>query len=237
MPPVSAVPLLQPWLDFLRNAWTQIVHFWGHLTDGQGTALQAFVITAGGLWAYYLYRRRREFQATVRIEAAAKIVDVADNALLIVRVHLINDSAAFILVSALATLMTVEPPSPGATPKLAVIDKQDVLGYVYAEPEGNGENDESGEETGLVGEMEPNECIETDLVFALLPQELLAIRLSVEGSRPLRPAVGWTRDLVRTALRRPAPTSDAEWDSFGFLVPDELRGGGFVAINSPHGGG
>lgn len=245
---MAAVPVLQPFFDFLANAWTQVVKFWSGLSEGEATAIQAAVVGGGGLWAYIQYRRRREFQATVRIETAAKVgPNPAGGRRLFLRLHLVNESSAFIDVSALATLMVVTPPlvlepvplpPPRARPVVVVLAKQDALAFVYGQPEvselrpnGHQLADEAGEE----GEMEPGECIETELLFAV-PEDLglLAVRLSVEGFRRRWWAERWVRDSWNWVRKRD-PGSDAEWDAFAYLNLPELEGTEFVPIGSPHG--
>lgn len=200
-----------------------------------GAGIQALVLAIGGVWAFLLYRRRREFQATIRIEASIRVTqDAAGGYRIFLKLHLANESAAFITIQSIATLMAVDPKEEGQMPGLIVLSKQDALACVYGEPEADVDEADNG---GEVGEMEPGECVETELLFARPRQpDLLAVRVTVEGFRPPWAPRVWVATALRWIARRPGrePKVAAEWDLFAYIDAPALVGAGVVELSTPH---
>lgn len=133
--------------------------------ETQISALQLVALVVGGLWAFGLYRRRREGQATVRVTAATRVYERPGDGLklLLVRVHISNESAVVVgEIRATVTLLMEIPDAVGDL-RLRREGTRDALLSV------NGELIEQQDGTVLFepwsASLEPGACVESEGTF------------------------------------------------------------------------
>jgi hypothetical protein len=208
-----AVPLLTPVnLSVSGSPWDGLV----------GSALQAAVLAAGGIWAFVLYLRRREFQPRVRVGVAARISEHRSPAHLFMRLHMVNECAAKVEINAMVVLFAVTSTANGR-PTFTDLGRDFPMDYAYGELQPDGlMADQAGEVTNDY-EMEPLECIEADLLFCPDPMpDLLAARTTCEQEFKRR---DWHRFWrTRTDVWR--------WENFAYIDPPALSGENYVALTS-----
>jgi len=192
--------------------------FWGSL-------IQASVLIFGGLWGYYLYRRRRPFKPRIRTTASARLAPITDQApaRLFIRLHVVNESGAHMKANARIVLWAVKQ-GEGQFPTFEERDRDFPFDYVYGtvQPTTRIMAGEDGASVSDV-ELESAECIETEVLFSFAPlPDLMAVRATVEEERTLHNWPWFWRSLV----------GGVRWESFAYLDPAALSGSEYVAITS-----
>jgi hypothetical protein len=197
---------------------------WGDIWSGVAAAVvQALVVVGGGLWAFALYKKRREFRPTVRIDSSARIAKL-DNGTsrLFLRLHMSNESGAYLRIAAQVVLWDVT--TTNEFPQFQEIGRDFPLDYVYGELRPNGVMTGPGGVAWNNSRMESKECIDGELLFNLDPiPDLMAFRASVIQTRYKRLwPFFWIKDL----------TAGEEWDDFAYLDPAVLDSHTYVAITA-----
>lgn len=189
-----------------------------------GSVLQTIVLMAGAIWAYFLYKKRREFKPHVRVGASARISrPYNQTARLFIRLHIVNESGAHLEANASIVLWSVTPINNGF-PEFREVGRDFPLDYAYGVVQENGVM--AGPDGAPVAnyEMEPLECAETEVLFSPDPlPELMAVRASVENEEIVRNWPLFWEKKVR-GIRR--------WESFAYVDPDVLTGSEYVALTS-----
>lgn len=185
--------------------------------------IQTLVVVIGGAWVFYRFRRQRVSQPTLRMLGSARLVKRGpEKARLFVRVHLTNISsvnledaeATVTLLPASDTLdkgrLSLSGPPQVEDPFLPIFgwfsdeSEPPVIGW---DPER--------------GEMEPHECVDSEVAFALdkVP-ELIALRFTVIAHTHWW--IPWNRRPFRWLPWRRHPY---KWGSYGFLSAEEALKG------------
>lgn len=193
-----------------------------------GAVLQALVLIGGAGWAYYIYRKRREFQPRVRVGVTTRLARPEKGpARLFVRLHIVNESGAHIEINARLVLFSVTTKARGY-PTFREIGRDFPMDYVYGEVLDDGlmGDIDRGPVTDIA--MEPLECIETEVLFCPHPlPALMAVRASIEKEQTPRI---WWKPWKRRSLGVTA------WESFAYVDPAAVMGAEYVALTQHEGG-
>jgi hypothetical protein len=196
---------------------------WGDVLSGiAGAGVQALVVVGGGFWAFHLYRKRREFRPKVRVDASARIAKTEDGeARVFLRLHISNESAAYIRVIANVLLWEVTT-APNNYPRFREIGRDFPMDYVYGDLQPNGVFAGPDGYPWDDSRMEPKECIDSEMMFRPDPMpKLMAVRTNIveQKFKRLMPFF-WIKD----------PIVGDEWDTFAYLDPACLSGIEYVPI-------
>jgi hypothetical protein len=167
--------------------------FWTLKPEVQVSVFQLLTLAAAGLWAFHLYKRRREGQATIRIHAAVRLglgrsrtglrKRSVRGSVLFVRLHIFNQSAVKVgNVRATVTLLDASLDREGKQHQLRRGATQDAFLPISGEMVG-GEGDTVSFDPVLT-DLEPKEHIETEVLFGVMEdQSLVALRFEVIGEQ------------------------------------------------------
>lgn len=189
-----------------------------------GTALQALVLVAGGIGGLILYVRRREFQPKVRVGVMARISRPKDGpARVFVRLHMVNECGGHVDLNARIVLWSVTT-APNTYPKFTELGRDFPMDYTYGEVQTDGV---MADPTGHVVnnyELEPLECIETEVLFCPEPlPDLMAVRASLEQDILGRDWPWFWRKVATNAVA---------WETFAYVDPAILTVKDYVALTS-----
>lgn len=192
-----------------------------------GSLLQALVLAAGALWAYRLYRKRREFKPKVRVEMAGRISSGEDGqGRVFIRLHVVNQSGTLIKMNARVVLWSVKI-SANHRPEFTELARDFPLDYIYGEVKHDRiMADDDGSPVDNC-DMEPLECFETELIFPIDPlPDLLGVRASIQQDvfRRNRP-----KFLVKEVF------DVFTWETFAYLEPSVMGGNEYVSLTSHSG--
>lgn len=190
-----------------------------------GATLQAIVLTGGGLWAWYIFRRRREFKPHVRVGLTARVVakEHGHPAHLFLRLHMVNESGGRSQVGAYVVLWEVTTTS-NDYPQFKEIARDFPLDYSHGDVAPGGVLAGPGVSPITNWWLEPSECIESEVLFCPDPcPALMAVRASLEHQRTRRSRWRpWTAVLQEAVL----------WETFAYVDLDALAGAEYVALTS-----
>jgi hypothetical protein len=132
------------------------------------------LLALGGGWAIYVYKRTRRGQATVRIAASARLHDPGSRGQYVLLVRLSITNASSVLCRDLTAVAT-----------LASTDERDQNGamVLHAFAEADPFANLLSEDTEDFINLEPGECIDTELPFLLNRLELLALWVLIRGKQ------------------------------------------------------
>jgi hypothetical protein len=157
--------------------------------ETQISALQLAGLVLAGLWVFFLYQRRREGQATVRVAMAWRVVG---GQRLFVRLQMSNESAVVVHDIRLSvTLLKVTPADNVNGADFAHVATRDALLIV---------NGEIKEEHGIIrlepserNQLEPGEGVETEVIFELPVEDqgLIGLRCEAQGEQGTFPVPHW----------------------------------------------
>lgn len=175
--------------------------FWSLSAAIKVSLLQTVLGALAGSWVLWLYLRRREGQSTLRVDGAYRVVRRGDDRLVFVRLHVMNSAAVRAhRVEATISVLHASLDEQSGQIVFQTIRRDDPL----LPATGDIRDVDNGLTafTSASGDLEPNECVQTEVLFRVPPEaDVLALRLTV------------TATSLRTRLLRKAYT----WGWFGFL--------------------